>query len=76
MVLFTDGPAAYCSVSPANTSVEYSPVPRHNNRVNIAFLDGHIDSPLGSYVGCNIGFVEHPDIRWRVPNSLWDSAQH
>ena len=76
MVLFTDGPAAHCSVSPADSTVDYSPVPRHNNRVNIAFLDGHIDSPLGSYVGCNIGFIEHPDIRWRVPNSQWASAQH
>ena len=76
MVLLADGPADYCSVSPCTPAFTYSPVARHSGRVNICFLDGHVDALLGSYVGCGIGFVEHPDIRWRVPNSLWASAQH
>ena len=45
-------------------------------RVNIVFLDGHAEPLAGNYVGCGIGFVEHGDVRWRVPGSNWDSAQH
>ncbi len=77
MVLLADGPSSHCSVSPAPApEYDYSPVARHNGRVNICFLDGHVDTLPGSYVGCGLGFVEHSDIRWRVPGSAWDSAQH
>ncbi len=76
LVLLADGPPEYCSVSPASSAVDYSPVPRHSGRVNICFLDGHVETFLGTYVGCGIGFVEHADIHWQVPGSTWSSAQH
>ncbi len=77
MVFLTDGPSAYCSVSPApSPQYQYSPLARHGGLVNIGFLDSHVESLAGNYIGCNIGFVEHSDVRWRVPGSGWDSAQH
>jgi hypothetical protein len=39
--------------------------------VNVAFLDGHVESLLGSYVGCGVGDPQHPDVRWLVPGSSW-----
>ena len=77
LVLLADGPSNYCSVSPApSPQYAYSPMARHNGRVNICFLDGHVDTLPGTYVGCGLGFVEHSDIRWRVQGSSWASAQH
>ena len=77
MVFLTDGPSAYCSVSPApSPKYAYSPVARHLGKANICFLDGHAEAFAGTYVGCGTGFIEHDDIRWRVPGSAWQSAQH
>lgn len=69
MVLFADGPGNYCSVLPSNAA--YTPVARHNGRVNLCFLDGHVASLPGEYVGCGVGIPARPDIRWIVPNSVW-----
>jgi prepilin-type N-terminal cleavage/methylation domain-containing protein/prepilin-type processing-associated H-X9-DG protein len=69
MVAFADGPGNHCSVLPS--TLGYSPVARHHGFVNICFLDGHTATLAGSYVGCGIGLVEHPDIRWKVPGSAW-----
>jgi prepilin-type processing-associated H-X9-DG protein len=69
MVLLADGPGNYCSVLPSNQA--YSPVARHNGYVNLCFLDGHVASLPGSYVGCGVGIPTLPDVRWIVPNSVW-----
>lgn len=77
MVFLADGPADYCSVSPApSPQYAYSPVARHLGKVNIGFLDGHAQAFSAAYIGCGIGFVEHDDVHWRVPGSAWQSAQH
>lgn len=76
MALFADGPGPFCSVSPASAGYAYSPVARHAGRVNICFVDGHVDSFTAAYAGIGTGFIEHADLRWRVPNSQWASAQH
>jgi prepilin-type processing-associated H-X9-DG protein/prepilin-type N-terminal cleavage/methylation domain-containing protein len=75
LVLFADAPGNYCSVYPSKTPGGYNPVPRHNNSVNICFLDGHVDAILGSYIGCGTGVIEHTDVRWLPPGSTWNSAQ-
>ncbi len=69
-VLFADGPGKYCSVFPAPDP--YSPDPRHDARLNIAFLDGHVASFAGDYAGCGVGDQKRADLRWDVPNSPWD----
>jgi prepilin-type N-terminal cleavage/methylation domain-containing protein/prepilin-type processing-associated H-X9-DG protein len=69
MVLMADAPGSYCSTLPS--SAAYSPVARHSDFVNIAFLDGHVASFKGTYVGCGSGDPQRPDVRWIVPNSPW-----
>ncbi len=68
-VFLTEGPGAYCSVLPSNQP--YSPVARHDDKINIAFLDGHVARFAGRYAGCGVGNQFHGDVRWVVPNSTW-----
>lgn len=69
LAFLADAPGAYCSALPA--AADYSPVARHGGYVNIAFLDGHVASLEGTYVGCGTGDPQRQDVRWIVPNSSW-----
>ena len=70
MVFMTDGLGPYCSVIPSK--YDYTPIARHiGTTVNIAFLDGRVESYPGDEVGCRIGDPQRPDIRWFPPNSTW-----
>ena len=69
MAFLADSPSEHSSVLPANKP--YSPVARHNGRVNISFLDGHVASFTAEEAGCERGLIESSDLRWRVPDSPW-----
>ena len=74
LVFMADGSGAFCSVIPHadNDDPSYNPAPRHaGHTVNIAFMDGRVDSYTGEEVGCGIGDPQRPDIRWFPPNSTW-----
>jgi prepilin-type processing-associated H-X9-DG protein/prepilin-type N-terminal cleavage/methylation domain-containing protein len=75
MVLFADAPGNYCSVFPSKLVGGYNPVARHNNRVNICFLDAHVAPFLAAEIGIGSGLMERADLRWHPPNSTWNSAQ-
>jgi prepilin-type processing-associated H-X9-DG protein len=60
MVLFADAPGNYCSVFPSSAAGGYNPVPRHNGRVNICFLDEHVAAFPGAYLGCGTGLTMPP----------------
>ena len=75
MVLFADAPGDHCSVIPSRFVDGYNPVPRHNGRVNICFLDGHVTSYTGEEIGVNSGVVDRPDVRWHPPGNPWNGAQ-
>jgi prepilin-type processing-associated H-X9-DG protein len=75
MVLMTDAPGSYCAVFPSVTANGYNPVPRHNGRVNICFLDGHVAPVDGRYIGCGIGLIARSDVRWHPPLSTWNGAR-
>ena len=47
------------------------PIARHDNNVNIAFLDGHVVTYPGDVIGCGKGDPQLPDVRWVVPDSPW-----
>lgn len=75
MVFMADGPTGNCSTVPfqgnAGAPSSFNPVPRHNGRVNIAFLDTHVAGFTAAYIGCNkLGDPAHPDacnhtdLRW------------
>jgi prepilin-type processing-associated H-X9-DG protein len=69
MVFMVDGAGPYCSALPRNQP--YSPVARHRGHANVAFLDGHVASIDAAYLGCQTGDPNHADVRWLVPNSVW-----
>lgn len=62
--------------SPANPA--YRPNPRHNNKVNVAFTDGHVETlpmtepfypgPVGAWIGNGINDPGDPDYK----DQLWD----
>jgi prepilin-type processing-associated H-X9-DG protein len=70
MVFMADALGPYCSVIPHKNA--YTPIARHvGGTVNIAFLDGRVESYAGDYVGCRVGDTKQPDIVWYPPNSRW-----
>jgi prepilin-type processing-associated H-X9-DG protein len=69
MVFMADGLGPYCSLLPSAKA--YSPVDRHSGAVNIAFLDGRVESIAGEEIGVGVGDPRRPDIRWFPPNSKW-----
>jgi prepilin-type N-terminal cleavage/methylation domain-containing protein/prepilin-type processing-associated H-X9-DG protein len=69
VVFMADAPGAYCSVRPANA--DFSPVARHNGRVNLSFLDGHVASFTGQEIGCGIGEPVRSDVTWQIPGATW-----
>ncbi|HEY2826275.1 MAG TPA: type II secretion system protein [Pirellulales bacterium] len=69
MVFMSEGNGTQCSLLPS--SQPYSPVARHQNCVNIAFLDGHVAPFSGDEVGCGVGDPHRADIQWVVPDSSW-----
>jgi prepilin-type N-terminal cleavage/methylation domain-containing protein/prepilin-type processing-associated H-X9-DG protein len=75
MVLFADAPGNYCAIYPSSVAGGYNPVTRHNNYVNLCFLDGHVATFPGSYIGCGTGVKEQPDVQWLPPSSTWGGAQ-
>jgi prepilin-type N-terminal cleavage/methylation domain-containing protein/prepilin-type processing-associated H-X9-DG protein len=68
-VFLTEGAGPFCSVLPRASA--WTPVARHAERVNIAFLDGHVACYRGTYVGCGIDDPLRTDVQWIVPNSPW-----
>lgn len=69
MAFMADGPGEHCSVLPSDKN--YSPQPRHAGHVNVAFVDGHVESFLGHEVGCGTGLVAQEAVRWAPPDSPW-----
>ena len=74
MVFMTDAPGPYCAAWPSTQP--YSPAARHLGCVNIAFLDGHVDSFLGDDVGCGAGDPKRSDVRLQVSDTSWTEPAH
>jgi prepilin-type N-terminal cleavage/methylation domain-containing protein/prepilin-type processing-associated H-X9-DG protein len=62
VVALADAPGPYSSTYPSKNY--YSPLPRHNKRVNLLFLGGQVAAFTGEYVGSGIGDPHHEDVRW------------
>lgn len=62
LAFMADGGCAYSSTVPS--SKPYSVQARHARKANVSFLDGHVQSFAGSYLGCGVGAIEQPDVRW------------
>jgi prepilin-type processing-associated H-X9-DG protein/prepilin-type N-terminal cleavage/methylation domain-containing protein len=62
IAFMADSPGGYASTMPS--SAGYSVQARHNGNAHVAFLDGHVQSFPGDYIGCGTGEKDQPDIRW------------
>lgn len=73
MVFMADGIGVHCSLLPANKT--YSPDPRHDGVVNLAFMDGHVAAVDGDELGCGVALRESDTVRWKAPDSAWDGPE-
>ncbi len=65
LAFLADGPVAWSSTVPSSQA--YSVQARHSGRANVCFVDGHVSSFDGTYLGCGVGQPnpEHGDVRWQ-----------
>lgn len=73
MVFMADGIGVHCSLLPSNET--YSPDPRHEGTVNLAFMDGHVTAVSGDELGCGVGLRENDTVRWIVPDRAWGGPE-
>jgi prepilin-type N-terminal cleavage/methylation domain-containing protein/prepilin-type processing-associated H-X9-DG protein len=64
VAFMADGGCAYSSTVPS--AKPYSVQPRHAQRANVTFLDGHAQSFAGDYLGCGVGAKEQADVHWQT----------
>jgi prepilin-type processing-associated H-X9-DG protein len=64
LAFMADAPGQYASTVPS--AQPYSVVARHGGRANVCFVDGHVASYGGAYLGCGVGQPTLPDIRWQT----------
>jgi prepilin-type N-terminal cleavage/methylation domain-containing protein/prepilin-type processing-associated H-X9-DG protein len=64
LAFMADGGCAYSSTVPS--AKPYSVQARHVQRANVSFLDGHVQSFAGEYLGCGMGAIERADVRWQT----------
>jgi len=64
LAFMADALGPYASTVPS--VLGYSVQPRHRRRANVVFVDGHVQSFRGDYLGCGVGAQEHPDVRWQT----------
>ena len=64
LAFMADAPGQYSSTVPS--VLGYTVNARHNGRANVVFVDGHVQSFAGDYLGCGTGAIEHDDIRWQT----------
>ena len=64
LAFIADSPGDYCSTVPSKK--EYSVEARHSGKANVLFLDSHVASFDGDYLGCGSGDPHRPDVRWET----------
>jgi len=64
LVFMADAPGPYSATVPSKE--DYSVVARHESRANLVFLDGHVESYSGAYLGCGVGDPGHEDVQWQT----------
>ena len=62
VVAMAHAPGPYSAVFPSANP--YSPVPRHDQQVNLLFLAGQVAILRGPYVGCGVGDPRREEVRW------------
>ena len=75
LAFLADTPGGYASTFPS--TMPYSVVARHSGRANVCFLDGHVQTFSGDYLGCGTGMKTQPDIHWKsgMEGDIWSPPQ-
>lgn len=73
VIAMAEAPGPYASTFPSAKA--YSVIARHNDRVNLLFLGGQVQSFAGSYIGCGVGDQKRDDARWLTGTSS-DTQAH
>ncbi len=74
VVSMADSPGAYSSTYPSVRP--YGALARHAGRINLLFLDSHVQTFAGSYVGCGVGDPGRSDVRWITGTTSDDQAHN
>lgn len=71
LAFMADSPGGYASTVPSSS--QYSVQARHNGKANVVFVDGHVESFSGEYLGCGSKDKTQPDVRWKtlVAGDVW-----
>jgi len=64
LAFMADALGPYASTVPS--VLGYSVNPRHAGFANVVFVDGHVQSFAGGYLGCGSGAIDRVDIRWQT----------
>lgn len=66
LAFMADAPGQYASTVPS--ALPYDVAARHDGRANVCFVDGHVATYEGSYLGCGVGQPNPPaaGIRWET----------
>lgn len=64
LAFMADAPGPYSSTVPSRNA--YSVSARHFGKANVVFVDGHVQTFRGDYLGCGSGEKTCPDIRWQT----------
>lgn len=64
LAFMADSPGGYASTLPSAS--RYSVASRHGGSANVLFVDGHVASFRGDYLGCGSGAKTHRDVRWQT----------
>ena len=64
LAFMADALGPYASTVPSQLG--YSVQARHSGRANVVFVDGRVQSFAGGYLGCGVGAIEEPDVRWQT----------
>ena len=64
LVFMADAPGEFSATVPSAQS--YGVPARHAGSANVVFLDGHVQSFEGAYLGCGVGDPHRSDVRWET----------
>ena len=64
LVFMADAPGPYSATVPSRK--DYGVPARHSGKANLVFVDGHVASFAGTYLGCGAGDPSRPDVRWQT----------
>ncbi|NQT18598.1 MAG: prepilin-type N-terminal cleavage/methylation domain-containing protein [Planctomycetes bacterium] len=64
VVFMADAPGPFSATAPSAKA--FSVEPRHRGHANVVFLDGHVKSFSGEYLGCGVCDRKRDDVCWQT----------